>query len=68
MGDGLILLADGTASNKIQDKDSKTRPPEVSFDNHFGVKMPKVAGEGGSWMEWSTEERAVGGYICTCVL
>ena len=42
----LILLANGTAGNKVVDEDGKSRPPKVTFNYSLGAKMSKMAREG----------------------
>ena len=39
----LVLLASGAA----RDKEGQTRPPEVTFDDGFGMKTPCMSGDGG---------------------
>ena len=43
----LVLLACGTARDKGIDKGGQTRPPEVTFNDGFGVKTPCMPGGGG---------------------
>ena len=43
---GLVLLADGTAGNKVVDEHRKPRPPKIAFNNGLGVKTSEVAREG----------------------
>ena len=43
----LVLLASGTARDKGIDKGGQTRPPEVTFNDGFGTKMPCMPGGGG---------------------
>ena len=43
----LVLLASGTARDKGIDKGGQTRPPEVTFDDGFGMKTPCMPGGGG---------------------
>ena len=40
-----VLLADGTASNKVIDEDGKSRPPKVAFNDGFGAKTSEMARE-----------------------
>ena len=40
-----ILLANGTAGNKVVDEDRKSRPPEVTFNDSLGAKSPEMARE-----------------------
>ena len=42
MSVGLILLADGAASDKVFHKGGEARPPEIPFQNRFGVKDTHV--------------------------
>ena len=42
----LVLLANGTASDKVVNKHRESRPPEVTFNNSFGVKTSEVTREG----------------------
>ena len=34
----LILLANGTTGDEVVDKDGKSRPPKVAFDDGFGAE------------------------------
>ena len=43
---GFVLLTNGAARNEVVDKHGKSRPPEVTFNNGFGMEMSKVAREG----------------------
>ena len=43
----LVLLASSTARNKGIDKGGQTGPPEITFDNGLGMKMPCIPGGGG---------------------
>ena len=43
----LVLLAHGTARDKGIDKEGQTRPPEVTFDDGLGAKMPCMSRGGG---------------------
>ena len=43
----LVLLASGTARDKGIDKGGQTRPPEVVFDNGFGMKTLCMPSGGG---------------------
>ena len=43
----LVLLASGAARDKGIDKGEQTRPPEVAFDDGFGMKMPCMPRGGG---------------------
>ena len=47
VGEGFVLLTHSTTSNEIRDKNRKTGPPEVTFNNGFGVKASKMTREGG---------------------
>ena len=38
----LILLANGAAGDKVVDKDRKSRPPKVAFDDGFGTKPSEM--------------------------
>ena len=42
-----VLLTNGAASNKVVDEYGKSRPPEVSFNNHLGMETSEVTREGG---------------------
>ena len=42
-----ILLANGAAGNKVIDKDRKSRPPKVAFNESLGAKASKMARERG---------------------
>ena len=61
----LILLANGTAGNKVVDEDGKSRPPKVTFNYSLGAKTSKMAREGRGMDR--VEERGMGGrwYIHT---
>ena len=50
----LVLLASSTARDKGIDKGGQTRPPEVTFDNGFGTKMPCMP-RGGEFMQRANE-------------
>ena len=39
---GLVLLANGTTSNEVVDKDREAGPPEVVFDNSFSAETAEV--------------------------
>ena len=54
-----VLLANGAASNKVVDKDGKSRPPKVAFDDGFGPKAAKMTQEGRGMDR--VEERGAGG-------
>ena len=41
----LVLLANSTASDEVFDKGGKTRPPEVVFEDQFGVENSHVSQE-----------------------
>ena len=43
----LVLLASGAARDKGIDKGEQTRPPEVAFDDGFGMKTPCMPRGGG---------------------
>ena len=43
----LVLLASGTARDKGIDKGGQIRPPEVTFNDGFGMKLPCMPGGGG---------------------
>ena len=43
----LVLLANGTASNKVIDEHRESQPTKITFNNGLGVKMSEVAREGG---------------------
>ena len=47
MCSGLVLLTNGTASNKVVNEHRKSGPPEVTFNNSFGMEMSKVTHKGG---------------------
>ena len=42
MSVGLVLLTDGAASDKVLHKGGEARPPEIPFENRFGVKDTHV--------------------------
>ena len=44
---GLVLLANGAAGNEVVDKHRKSWPPEVMFNNGFGMETSEVTREGG---------------------
>ena len=56
---GLVLLADGTAGNKVVDEHRKPWPPKIAFNNSLGAKASEVAQEGGG-MD-GVKERGLGG-------
>ena len=43
----LVLLASSAARDKGIDKGGQIRPPEIMFDDGFGMKMPCMPGGGG---------------------
>ena len=43
---GLVLLANGTSSNKVVNEHRKSWPPEVVFNNSFSSETAKVTQEG----------------------
>ena len=55
----LILLANGTAGNKVVDEDGKSRPPKVMFNYSLGAKTSKMAREGRGMDR--VKERGTGG-------
>ena len=42
MSIGLVLLANGTASDEVLHKGGEAGPPEISFQNRFGAKDTHV--------------------------
>ena len=46
MSTSLVLLANGTAGNKVVDKHRKSRPPKVTFNNSLSAKAAKVTRDG----------------------
>ena len=61
-----VLLANSAAGNKVIDKDGKSRPPKVAFNNGLDAKTSEMArerrgmdgmkerGTGGRWYVHST--------------
>ena len=43
----LVLLADGTARNKVFHKGGETRPPEILFQDRLGMKDTHVTRQRG---------------------
>ena len=43
---GFVLLANGTAHNKVVNKHGKSRQPEVVFNDRLGTESSKVTQEG----------------------
>ena len=44
---GFVLLADGTASDKVFDKGGEARPPEIPFQNCLGTKDTHMTSQRG---------------------
>ena len=53
----LVLLASGAARDKGIDKRGQTRPPEVTFDDGFDMKMSCMS-EGGGFVQRANERAA----------
>ena len=47
MSTGLVLLANGTASNKVVNEYGKTQPPKVTLNNSLSSETYEVTREGG---------------------
>ena len=56
----LVLLANGAAGNKVVDKDGKSGPPKVAFDDGFGSKASKMARDRGGM--YGVQERGTSGW------
>ena len=56
---GLVLLTDGTTSDKVFDKGREAWPPEVPFQNRFGAKDTHMTGQRGG-MDRVEQSRASG--------
>ena len=44
---GLVLLADGAASDKVLHEGGEARPPEIPFQDRFGLKDTHVTRQRG---------------------
>ena len=44
---GLVLLADGASGDKVLYEGGETRPPEILFQDHFGMKDTHVTRQRG---------------------
>ena len=44
---GLVLLASGAASDKVFHKGREAQPPEILFQDHFGMKNTHMTRQGG---------------------